>query len=107
MKKGGSEMNTEPSKSQERETAHAVSEPTAAYGYHSQTNTVEYYWNQIKDANHDIKLSLIGKLSDSILDEMYYVPNAETVAAIEEARAGKYAGTADLSSLEAFIKSCE
>jgi hypothetical protein len=35
------------------------------------------------------------------------VPNATTIAAIEEARAGKFAGIADLSSLEAFMKSCE
>ena len=35
------------------------------------------------------------------------VPNATTIAAIEEARAGKSAGRVDTSSLEAFIKSCE
>lgn len=34
-------------------------------------------------------------------------PNATTNAAIEEARAGKYAGVADMSSFEAFMKSCE
>ena len=35
------------------------------------------------------------------------IPNATTIAAMEELRAGKYAGTADMSSLEAFMKSCE
>jgi hypothetical protein len=35
------------------------------------------------------------------------VPNATTIAAIEEARAGRSAGRVDTSSLEAFIKSCE
>jgi len=35
------------------------------------------------------------------------VPNATTIAAIEEARAGKCTGQIDTSSMEAFIKSCE
>jgi len=35
------------------------------------------------------------------------IPNATTIAAIEEARAGKCTGRIDTSSLEAFIKSCE
>lgn len=38
---------------------------------------------------------------------MYSEPNEETVAAIRETRSGKYAGTIDTSSMEAFIKSCE
>ena len=41
-----------------------------------------------------------------LLDAMYYEPNEETIEAIEEARAGRYAGTIDLSSREAFIRSC-
>lgn len=41
-----------------------------------------------------------------LLDALYYEPNEETIAAIEEARAGRYAGTIDLSSREAFIRSC-
>ena len=35
------------------------------------------------------------------------IPNATTIAAIEEARAGKCTGQIDTSSMEAFIKSCE
>jgi len=35
------------------------------------------------------------------------IPNATTIAAIEEARAGKCTGRIDTSSMEAFIKSCE
>lgn len=34
-------------------------------------------------------------------------PNPDTLAAIEEARSGKYAGEIDTSSMEAFIKSIE
>lgn len=41
------------------------------------------------------------------MDAMYSEPNEETVAAINEARSGKYAGVIDTSSMEAFIKSCE
>ena len=35
------------------------------------------------------------------------IPNATTIAAIEEARAGKCTGRIDTSSMETFIKSCE
>jgi hypothetical protein len=35
------------------------------------------------------------------------IPNATTIAAIEEARSGKCTGKIDTSSMEAFIKSCE
>ena len=35
------------------------------------------------------------------------IPNATTIAAMEELKEGKYAGYADMSSLEAFMKSCE
>ncbi|MDR1402091.1 MAG: toxin-antitoxin system protein, partial [Tannerellaceae bacterium] len=34
-------------------------------------------------------------------------PNETTIAAINEARSGKFAGTIDTSSMDAFIKSCE
>lgn len=39
------------------------------------------------------------------MDAVYSEPNEETIAAIEEARSGKYAGTIDASSFEAFMKS--
>ena len=35
------------------------------------------------------------------------MPNATTIAAIEEAKAGKCTGRIDTGSMEAFIKSCE
>lgn len=38
-------------------------------------------------------------------DVMYSEPNEETKAAIEEARAGKSAGTIDMSSFDSFMKS--
>lgn len=41
------------------------------------------------------------------LDAIYYEPNEATLEAIEEARSGRYAGTLDASSFEAFMKSIE
>ena len=40
-------------------------------------------------------------LLDAVMDE----PNEETIAAINESRSGQFAGTIDLSSKEAFLKS--
>lgn len=51
--------------------------------------------------------SLNNYVESMLLDAVYSEPNEDTKAAIEEARAGKYAGTIDTSSMEAFIKSCE
>ena len=42
-----------------------------------------------------------------LLDAIYYGPNEATLEAIEEARSGRYAGTLDASSFEAFMKSIE
>lgn len=48
----------------------------------------------------------LNSLIEAILARaMEHRPNADTLAAIEEARSGKYAGTIDTSSMEAFIKS--
>ena len=55
-----------------------------------------------RSINNFMENLLIGYFS---VDEK--VPNATTIAAIEEARAGKSSGRVDTSSLEAFIKSCE
>lgn len=58
---------------------------------------------QAKKANR----SLNNFVESTLMDAMYSEPNEETIAAINEARAGKFAGTIDTSSMEAFIKSCE
>ena len=42
-----------------------------------------------------------------LLDAIYYEPNKAILEAIEEARSGRYAGTLDASSFEAFMKSIE
>ena len=51
--------------------------------------------------------SLNNFVESTLMDAVYSEPNEETKAAIEEARTGKFAGTIDTSSMEAFIKSCE
>lgn len=51
--------------------------------------------------------SLNNYVESMLMDAVYSEPNEETKAAIKEARTGKYAGTINTSSLEAFIKSCE
>ena len=51
--------------------------------------------------------SLNNFVESTLMDAMYSEPNEETIAAMNEARTGKFAGTIDTSSMEAFIKSCE
>lgn len=58
---------------------------------------------QAKQANR----SLSNYVECILMDSVYNEPNDTTVAAIKEARSGKHAGAVDISSMEAFIKSCE
>jgi hypothetical protein len=51
--------------------------------------------------------SLSNYVECVLTDSVYREPNEETLEAIEEARAGKYAGRIDTSSMEAFRKSLE
>ena len=51
--------------------------------------------------------SLNNYVESMLMEVVYSEPNEETKAAIKEARSGKFAGTIDTSSMEAFIKSCE
>lgn len=54
-----------------------------------------------------VNRSLNNYVESLLMDAVYNEPNAETKAAIEEARSGKFAGTVDTSSMDAFLKSCE
>lgn len=47
----------------------------------------------------------IDKIVEDFVYSALHTPNAETIAAIEESRAGKYAGTIDTTSMESFMKS--
>ncbi|MCL3851447.1 toxin-antitoxin system protein [Parabacteroides sp. GYB001] len=56
---------------------------------------------QAKKANR----SLNNFVESTLMDAIYSEPNEETIAAINEARSGKFAGKIDASSFEAFMKS--
>lgn len=58
---------------------------------------------QAKKANR----SLNNFVESTLMDAVYSEPNEETIAAIEEARSGKSAGTIDASSFDAFMKSLD
>jgi len=49
----------------------------------------------------------MNKLIEDTIEKSLYRPNAETLAAIEEARSGVEMEEVDLSSFDAFIKSME
>ncbi len=50
-------------------------------------------------------MSLNQLVESALMDFAYSIPNEETVAAIEEARSGKYVGTIDMTNFETFMKS--
>ncbi len=52
----------------EPEVPHIASEPVASYGYSGQANVIDSYWELLRDLSMDIKLKLISKLSNSILE---------------------------------------
>lgn len=58
---------------------------------------------QAKKANR----SLNNFVESTLMDAVYSEPNEETIAAINEARSGKYAGTIDVSNFDAFMKSLD
>lgn len=65
------------------------------------TSLMERLRTEAKRENRSLN-NLVEVLLTESLDRR---PNPETVAAIEEARSGKYAGELDASSFDAFMKS--
>ena len=59
-----------------------------------------------RSLNNFVENILIQAMHKDAIDENDYEPNPTTLEAMKEARAGKFAGTIDTSSVEAFIKSC-
>ena len=49
--------------------------------------------------------SLNNFIECALMDVAFHEPNAETRAAIEEAKSGKYAGTLDMTDFDSFMKS--
>ena len=60
---------------------------------------------RLKDIALRNNWSLNSYVEEILLDAVYNEPNAETIEAIEEAKAGKHAGNIDISSYEAFMNS--
>lgn len=63
--------------------------------------------DRLKEGAKKEHRSLNNYVESILMEIIYNEPNRTTISAIEEAKAGKYAGTIDTSSMEAFIKSCE
>lgn len=61
---------------------------------------------RLKKAAKKQNRSLNNFVESALMDIVYNEPNEETKAAIEEVRAGKFAGTINTSSMDAFLKSC-
>lgn len=61
--------------------------------------------NSLRRSAAKVNCSLNSYVEMVLNNHQYHVPNAETIAAIEEAERGEYAGTFDTSSPEAFIHS--
>jgi predicted DNA-binding protein len=63
--------------------------------------------NRLKEEAKKVNRSLNNYVECILMDSVYNEPNEETIEAIEEARSGKFAGTIDTSSVDAFWKSLE
>ena len=60
---------------------------------------------RLKDMALRNNWSLNSCVEEILLDAVYNEPNAETIEAIEEAKAGKHAGQLDMNSYESFMNS--
>ena len=64
-----------------------------------------YLLDKLKELAKRDRRSLNNYVEVLLLDAVYHEPNEETVAAINEAKAGKLKGPIDTSSVEAMLKS--
>lgn len=62
---------------------------------------------RLREVAHGEHTTVEQWVEEALMDMAYGTPNAQTLAAIEEARSGRYAGTLDVSSYEAFVKSID
>jgi hypothetical protein len=62
---------------------------------------------KLKQEAQKVNRSLNSYVECILKDSVYNVPNKTTLAAMKDAEEGKYVGIADISSVEAFLKSCE
>lgn len=62
--------------------------------------------DRLRQAARKENRSLNNFVESALMEIVYNEPNEVTKAAIEEVKAGKFAGTINTSSMDAFIKSC-
>jgi hypothetical protein len=63
--------------------------------------------NRLRGAAKRENRSLNNYVESVLMNVVHSEPNETTLEAVREAKSGKFAGTIDTSSIEAFIKSCE
>ena len=63
--------------------------------------------NRLKEEAKKNNRSLNNYVECILMDSVYNEPNDETIEAINEAKAGKYAGIINTNSVQAFWKSLE
>lgn len=61
--------------------------------------------DRLRQAAKKENRSLNNFVESALMDVVYNEPNEETKAAIEEAKAGKFAGTIDMKSFDTFMRS--
>lgn len=62
--------------------------------------------NRLRQAARKENRSLNNFVESVLMDIVYNEPNELTRAAIQEVKAGRFAGTINTSSMDAFVKSC-
>ena len=66
-----------------------------------------YYGTKPKELAQKDRRSLNNYVECLLLDAVYHEPNEETIAALNDAKAGKLEGPIDTSSVEAMLKSMD
>lgn len=64
-----------------------------------------YLLDRLKELAQRDRRSLNNYVECLLLDAVYHEPNQETIAALNDAKAGKLEGSIDTSSVEAMLKS--
>lgn len=66
-----------------------------------------YLLDKLKELAQKDRRSLNNYVECLLLDAVYHEPNEETIAAINEVKAGRLEGPIDTSSVEAMLKSMD
>ena len=63
--------------------------------------------SRLREAAKAADITLDDFVEEILTDVVYHTPNAETAEAIEEAQAGQYAGSLDVTNYETFLQSVD